>query len=86
MISGTTRSGFTFEVPEDIANDMELFECLVDMDSGDVKAVVPVVRRVLGAQKQALYNHLRNENGRVPIEAVAEEIIDIINAAKGGKK
>ena len=86
MISGTTRSGFTFEVPEDIANDMELFEGLVDMDSGDVKAVVPVVRRVLGDQKKALYDHLRNENGRVPIEAVVEEIIDIINTAKGGKK
>lgn len=86
MITGTTRSGFAFEVPEDIANDMELFESLCDMDSGDVKAVVPVVRRVLGDRKKALYDHLRNENGRVPIEAVVEEIIDIINAAKGGKK
>ena len=86
MVTGTTRSGFAFEVADGIANDMELFEALCDLDNGDTTAVVPVCRKVLGAQKKALYDHLRDENGRVPIDKVAEEIADILSAAKDGKK
>lgn len=86
MVTGTTRSGFAFEVAEDIANDMELFEALCDLDDGDATAVVPVCRKVLGSQKKALYDHLRGEDGRVPIECVAEEISDILAAVKDGKK
>ena len=86
MISGVTRSGFAFEVDEGIANDMELFEALCDLDNGDATAVVPVVRAVLGGQKKALYDHLRNEDGRVPVNAVVNEITDIFTTIKDGKK
>ena len=85
MITGTTRSGFEFSVPEDVANDMELFEALCDLDNGDATAVVPVVRAVLGDQKKALYDHLRT-NGRVPVDDVVNEIADILSAVKDGKK
>lgn len=85
MITGTTRSGFSFEVEDDIANDMELFEALYDIDNGDATAVVPVCRRILGDRKKALYDHLR-ENGRVPVEAVIAAIGDIFAAVKDGKK
>ena len=86
MITGTTKSGFEFSVPEDVVNDMELFEALCDLDDGDATAVVPVVRRVLGSQKKALYDHLRTDAGRVPVDKVAEEIADILSAVKDGKK
>lgn len=86
MITGTTRSGFEFKVAEDIANDMELFEALCDLDAGIATAAVPVCRKVLGSQKAALYDHLRDENGRVPVDKVADEIADILNAVKDGKK
>ena len=86
MITGTTKSGFSFSVPEDVVNDMELFEALCDLDDGDATAVVPVVRRVLGTQKKALYDHLRTDTGRVPVDKVAEEIADILSAVKDGKK
>lgn len=86
MISGVTRSGFAFEVDEEIANDMELFEALCDLDNGDATAVVPVCRIVLGDQKKALYEHLRADNGRVPVTKVSEEIADILTAIRDGKK
>ena len=86
MISGVTRSGFAFEVDEDVASDMELFEALCDLDDGDATAVVPVCRIILGKQKKALYDHLRTESGRVPVEKVYEEIADILLALKDGKK
>lgn len=86
MIKGVTRSGFEFEVPEDTANDMELFEALCDLDAGDARAIVPVCRKVLGDQKKALYDHLRGDGGRVPVDKVTAEIADILNQLKDGKK
>ena len=65
---------------------MELFEALCDLDGGDARAIVPMCRIVLGEQKKALYEHLRAEYGRVPVDKVAEEITDIIGALKNGKK
>ena len=85
-MKGTTRSGFAYEVADDIINDMELFEALCDLDAGDARAVVPVCRIVLGSQKKALYDHLRTDNGRVPVDKVSEEILDILTAIKNGKK
>ena len=87
MVTGVTRSGFAFEVSEDVANDMELLEDLVDLDEGKLTALVPVFRRILGDQKEALYDHLRDpETGRVPMDAAQEEILDIFAALKDGKK
>ena len=85
MVRGVTRSGFEFEVAEDIANNMELFEALCDLDDGDMSKIVPGCRIMLGDQKQALYEHLRTD-GRVPIDKVTEEVADILNAVKNGKK
>ena len=86
MIKGVTRSGFEFEVAEDIANDMELFEALTDLDNGDLRAIVPICRTIIGDRKKELYDHLRGEDGRVPIERVSDEIVDILTAVKDGKK
>lgn len=86
MVAGTTRSGFRFEVPEDIADNMELFEAFCDLDGGDERAIVPVCRIVLGGQKKALYDHLRTEDGRVPVTKVVEEVGQILAAVKDGKK
>jgi hypothetical protein len=86
MVEGTTRSGFAFEVDDQIANDMELFEALCDLDGGDMRALVPVCRKVLGGRKAELYEHLRQPDGRVPVDKVTEEIADIIGAVKDGKK
>lgn len=86
MVKGVTRSGFEFEVAEDIVDNMELFEALCDLDDGDERAIVPVCRIILGKQKAALYKHLRTEDGRVPVTKVVEEVADILNAVKDGKK
>lgn len=86
MVKGVTRSGFAFEVADDLADNMELFEALCDLDGGDERAIVPVCRIILGDQKKALYEHLRGDDGRVPVTKVVEEVADIIAALKDGKK
>lgn len=86
MAKGKTKSGFEFDIPDDVMNDMELFEALCDADAGDYSAAVPICRKILGEQKKALYDHLRTEDGRVPVDKVFTEITEIIEAVKNGKK
>lgn len=85
-MKGTTSSGFVFDLPDDVMNDMELFEDLRDMDRGNATAMVSVVQRLMGDQKKALYDHLRTESGRVPIDKVTDEILEIFAALKNGPK
>lgn len=87
MIRGITRSGFSFEVSKNIGNNMELLEALSDMSDKDLLAMSRVCKLVFGEkQKKALYDHLRTEDGRVPIESVNDAIKDVFEAAgKAGK-
>lgn len=77
----TTQSGFTCELPENAADNMELVDALAEMQGdSDILAVSRVLRLLLGNDnRKALYDHLRVD-GRVPIEAVTAEISDIFAA------
>lgn len=87
MINGITRSGFAFQLDENVADNMELVDALADMDSGaDVLATSRVVTMLLGReQKKALYDHLRLPDGRVPIKDVSDAIVDIFSAGNKTK-
>lgn len=82
-----TESGFVCEVDEQAFNDMELLEDLAALDGGDVRRVPAIVVQLLGTEgKKALYNHIRTESGRVPIDAAVEEIKRVMEALSEGKK
>lgn len=85
MIEGVTSTGFAFAVDEGVFNDMELFDDLVALDKGDGSILPSLVDRLLGDQKPALYDHLRGENGRVPIDRVGAAILEIFRALNAGK-
>lgn len=85
-MKGTTASGFAFDIPDETRNDMELLEALVDLQEGDGTALVPIAKKILGDQKKALYDHLRTEDGRVPVDRVSAELIEIFKAIKDGPK
>lgn len=86
MIKGTTESGFDFEIDEDALDDMELLEDLCALDRGELDVLPAVLGRIIGEnQKKALYDHVRNEKGRVPTTAVVNEIKSIFEAAKETK-
>lgn len=78
MKTVTTSSGFTAELDETRLNDMELFEDLMALDSGKTIVLPAVVGRIMGENKKRLYDHLRAENGTVPIEKVTAEVMEII--------
>lgn len=78
MVKGKTESGFEFEIEEAQLDDMEFMEALSDVQD-DPLAFPKVCRMLLGEeQKKKLYDHLRDENGKVPIAAVNEAITEIM--------
>jgi len=82
MLKGKLEDGFEYEIEEEALDDMELLEWLVELDRGDGSHLTNVVDTILGKeQKKALYDHCRNENGRVPISKVADCIGEILTAA-----
>lgn len=91
MVKGKTTTGFEFVTNEAVFNDMEVVDAIADMQTGDESAVMVatsvLITKLLGAeQKKALYNHLRNDEGRVPIEAVSNAIVEIMTSCRNGKK
>nr|DAP67689.1 MAG TPA: hypothetical protein [Caudoviricetes sp.] len=76
-----TKSGFECLIDKKQMDDMELVDKIAEADAGNPLAVSAVIEKVLGKEQKAkLYNHLRNEDGRVPIEKVGEEIVEIITS------
>lgn len=87
MLTGTTSTGFAWEIEEDALDDMELLDALTAVDGGQVDAVSPACLHLLGKkQRAALYDHRRDADGRVRISAVAAELGEILTGLKDGKK
>ena len=84
MKTVTTKSGFSCELDERRLNDMELFEALTALDGGDMSVLPAVVNKIMGESKKALYEHVRANDGIVPIDKVAAELRDAL-LALGGK-
>ncbi len=78
MIKGKTATGFTFKIDQKAIQDMEFIE-LVAAARDDGLLLPEILKKLLGEeQKKALYDHIREEHGSVPVDAVTNEIMDII--------
>ena len=72
------NNGFEYEVDENVLDDMELLDALAEAEENPLKISV-VSRKVLGTeQRKRLYDHLRREDGTVPVEDASQAIIDIL--------
>lgn len=80
MIEGKTKTGFTYQLDDDAMNNMELVDAMAELDDGGHPfALSRVCLLLLGKeQRKRLYDHIRTEDGRVPPQAMGEEIADII--------
>ena len=69
------------------ALQMELLDLIADLEGGEsLAAYRGILNKILPGGRERLYDHVRNDEGRVPITAVSMEITDIFNALKAGKK
>lgn len=81
MINGKTTSGFEYTINPAVMDNMELLDTIVEIDTNPL-ALSKVLKMVLGdEQRKALYDHLRTEDGRVPVKAISEAITDIFNSS-----
>lgn len=91
MTEGVTASGFKFAFDETVMNDFEIVDAIADIVSNEPSRLLSglsvFVTKVLGAQgKKALFDHVRTEDGRVPIEAVEKEVGEILAAGSDASK
>lgn len=86
MLTGTTSTGFNYEISEAQLDNMELLDALAEADAGKLLAISRVCDLLLGKeQKKKLYDHCRTEEGTVPTGALSKEILDIIQNQDQGK-
>ena len=88
MVKGETKSGFKFEIDPNKVNDMDFLERLGDAGD-DITKMPRIMTEILGQdQRQKMYDHIRNDSGKVPIEAAMDifnEILTIANEARETK-
>ena len=80
MITRETKSGFKFSVDAEAVKDMEFLELVGEAETNPTK-LGKMYECLLGKdQKKKLYDHVRNNNGRVPIDLIKAESDDIFDA------
>ena len=83
MVCGKTRTGFEFVIEDDALNDYEILELMAKVRKNDVLSISELLEKLLGEdQKNRLKDHCRNEAGKVPMERINDEIVDIFAADK----
>lgn len=86
MIKGTTKSGFEFELEDEVLDDYELLEAICSVDHGNYSDVAKLVEMLLGEeQKEKLKAYLKSKDGKVRTTAIMNEISDMFEACSAGK-
>ena len=86
MITGTTSTGFSFELEDETFDDYELLETLQEIDNGNEALVVRMVDILLGReQKGRLKEHIRGANGKVSVTGMMREVTEIFSLCQEGK-
>ena len=74
------KSGLVLELDEKVMDNMELVDTLAEASEEDPLAVSKMIRLILGNEKRKLYDSLRTEDGRVPVEAVSNALKEIFES------
>lgn len=80
--------GFEAEVDEEAINDVEMLEGLNDLREGDVTAFIRILK-LFGMEKEDrnnLYQAIKGENRRAPIDKLMEQINEIFGQLNSKKK
>ena len=79
-MKGKISTGFEFDIEDERLDDMELVDIMAEIDENPL-LMPKLCKMLLGEeQKKRLYDHLRSEDGRVPIEATTNAIQEIFNS------
>ena len=56
MVTGTTKSGFAYEIEADVFDDWDTLDIIRKIQNGDTLAVFDLITRILGEPISGLYN------------------------------
>lgn len=75
------KSGFQLTVDEMALDDMEMLDAIAEAQSEDPLKISFVIKKLLGKeQRKELYDFLRDDTGKVPIDKVTEAVTEVFNA------
>lgn len=81
MIRGETKSGFEFEVNEEVLDDWEIIEKFDEIQKGDIFKIIDVIKMILGNDGYIkLKNHVKEKTGKLKTEDMQNEILDILHS------
>ncbi|MCL2870764.1 MAG: hypothetical protein FWE26_03950 [Coriobacteriia bacterium] len=70
--------GITVQVDQDKFNDLELFDMIDEIQSGNVFKMPKLMRRIFDDQHQMVLNGLREENGIVTADKASEFLVEVL--------
>lgn len=86
-IKGKTPSGFKFEISERRLNNYELLELIGEVDEGNGQAFPKVLKLLFGEEQAKVFkDHLREEDGIIPNEKIADELKAVFETVQEVKK
>jgi len=77
---GKTQSGFAYEIEEARLNNYELLEIIGELEDNPMVISKMVIMLLGKEQTNQLKDHLRDEEGLVPVEKMTEEITEIFQS------
>lgn len=76
-----TSTGFVYSINENVLNNFELLDLFAEVDENPL-LLPKVLTMLLGKEgKQALYDHVRLEDGTVPADKISNELLEIMSGS-----
>lgn len=80
MKKGQLSNGFKYEIDETKMDDMEFLDALAEARDEDPVSVSIVIKKLLGKeQRKAFYDHIREEDGRVPVQKTMDALNEMFD-------
>jgi len=73
-----TSHGITVEVDQDKFNDLELFDMIDEVQSGNVFKMPKLMKRIFDKQYDLVMEGLREESGVVSADTASEFLIEVL--------
>ena len=86
VITGKTKTGFEYNIDKKMLNDYELLEEIDNIGKSPLIIIRLLKRLLKEEQLEKLKEHIRNEEGIVPIDKMEKELIDIFDGINEIKK
>lgn len=80
MLKGTTKSGFRYEINENIGDDYELLKLITKVEQ-DGTLIFDLTDKLLGVKQAAnLEKFLKKRDGYVSTQKIIKEVTEIFNS------